>query len=112
MDQLKIIKDFKQDNKENKNGIILATNYRGSFILNSNCWIYNMADNDYISCQFGNLDYFIKALDNDKDHILTASGFKVVETYKACKMGVGCCTCIAEHKAPSCYIASIVNELK
>lgn len=100
------------ENIENIKGITLATNNRGAYVLNKNAYVYNRAEGEYKSCQFGNLDYFINSIDRNEDYNFTLSGLKVLGVHKACKQGLNCCLCISGNKAPACLIASMVNSLK
>lgn len=92
--------------------ITLATNNRGAYVLNKNCYVYVRAEGEYGSCQYGDFNYFINSINRNKDYNLTLSGLRALDTVKVCRKGLNCCLCISGNKAPACYIASIVNSLK
>lgn len=92
----------------NYKGLLIATDYRGYYCVDSTGFIYNYAVNGYGNCSIGSIPYFIKLLkSNINDFKLTSEGLELLKQYDSCSFGFSCLACKKHNKNNNC----IINKL-
>ena len=94
------------NNKEINKGVIIASDYRGNYILKDG-WVYNEASEGYGNCIFGEFNYFVKSMGWGHDYILTPAGKQVLEAYNSCKKPCKCSYCKKYNEGVKCLLKGI-----